>query len=806
MKHYDGPAFYRLHSYKKSKWISPRKVNKDALKGVHKPARVNSSVSGDPISKRVKLNSRPFRPSYVPPSLLNKARSSRPKEKIAYQRLCQELQKPADTFYLLGLEHDSELEEIDLTLPEPQQKAVGRDVAKIDLPNEHQVSKTASDDEENKEREEINKVLQTETFLPTAKHTDNDRASKDQATDTGLYPNEDAADESEEQKNNLNSAAGSQLVEHAEVTVRPQALSTDVSPVATNNSMDDDLQESQNPAGRTEAQKIGLAEENNTDLVTINDDSDSVQESKETQKTVNKAQPKERALSRSFADILNLEQNEQRDLSLFKEREKGQTGQKDESEKDINYQFPDTALLPEPVIEDDPQMDEWVLQEADVLNETLQAFHVDGTVKDWTIGPTVTQFEITLGRGVKVNKVTNLTDDLKLALAAKDIRIEAPIPGKSSIGIEIPNKKSRPVMLREVLQSQAFQTARSPLTVALGVDLFGKPQVTNLKKMPHGLIAGATGSGKSVFINSLLVSLLYKAKPSEVKLLLIDPKAVEMAPYQNIPHLLAPVVSDPKSAAAALKWVVKEMDERYERLAASGARNIDSFNEKAVAAGDYGLKMPYIVIVIDELADLMMVAASEVQDYIARITAKARAAGIHLLIATQRPSVDVVTGTIKNNIPTRVAFMVASQVDSRTILDSAGAERLLGKGDMLYLGNGAGQPIRLQGTFIDEEVDRITDFVRKQGQPNFAFDPDGLKEEAIQSENEDELMPQVLDYIVNEEAVSTSKLQRVFSIGYNRAASIVEELEAKRYISEAKGSKPRDVFLTPEGLVKLRES
>jgi DNA segregation ATPase FtsK/SpoIIIE and related proteins len=714
--------------------------------------------------------------------------------------------KTSGYFLFARLEHDSELEEIDLTLPEPQQKAVGRNVAKIDLPNEHQVSKTASDDKENKEREEINKVLQTETFLPTAKHTDNDRASKDQATDTGLYPNEDAADESEEQKNNLNSAAGSQLVEHAEVMVRPQALSTDVSPVATNNSMDDDLQESQNPAGRTEAQEIGLAEENNTDLVTINDDSDSVQESKETQKTVNKAQPKERALSRSFADILNLEQNEQRDLSLFKEREKGQTGQKDESEKDINYQFPDTALLPEPVIEDDPQMDEWVLQEADVLNETLQAFHVDGTVKDWTIGPTVTQFEITLGRGVKVNKVTNLTDDLKLALAAKDIRIEAPIPGKSSIGIEIPNKKSRPVMLREVLQSQAFQTARSPLTVALGVDLFGKPQVTNLKKMPHGLIAGATGSGKSVFINSLLVSLLYKAKPSEVKLLLIDPKAVEMAPYQNIPHLLAPVVSDPKSAAAALKWVVKEMDERYERLAASGARNIDSFNEKAVAAGDYGLKMPYIVIVIDELADLMMVAASEVQDYIARITAKARAAGIHLLIATQRPSVDVVTGTIKNNIPTRVAFMVASQVDSRTILDSAGAERLLGKGDMLYLGNGAGQPIRLQGTFIDEEVDRITDFVRKQGQPNFAFDPDGLKEEAIQSENEDELMPQVLDYIVNEEAVSTSKLQRVFSIGYNRAASIVEELEAKRYISEAKGSKPRDVFLTPEGLVKLRES
>lgn len=462
------------------------------------------------------------------------------------------------------------------------------------------------------------------------------------------------------------------------------------------------------------------------------------------------------------------------------------------------YEFPRPELLPDPVLEGDPSMDEWVMHQIDVLNETFQAFHVDANVNDWTVGPTVTQFEVTLGRGVRVNKIANLADDLKLALAAKDIRIEAPIPGKSSVGVEIPNKHSRPVLLSEVLRSRKFQEADSPLTVALGVDLFGQPQITDLKKMPHGLIAGATGSGKSVFINSMLISLLYKANPAEVKLLLIDPKAVEMAPYHDIPHLLAPVISDPQAAAAALQWAVNEMEERYQRLAASGTRNIEAFNAKAEAQGEYGLKMPYIVIVIDELADLMMVASSEVQDYIARITQKARAAGIHLIIATQRPSVDVVTGTIKNNIPTRIAFMVSSQVDSRTILDSAGAERLLGRGDMLYLGNGASQPMRLQGTFVENEIDAITDFVRQQGKPQYAFDPEGLKSAATESAVHDELFPRVLEYLVNEDTISTSKLQRVFSIGYNRAANIVDDLEKERYVSPAHGSKPRDVYVTEE--------
>jgi DNA segregation ATPase FtsK/SpoIIIE and related proteins len=468
------------------------------------------------------------------------------------------------------------------------------------------------------------------------------------------------------------------------------------------------------------------------------------------------------------------------------------------------YQFPALSLLPAPVIDDDPALDDWVKSQVQTLNETLKAFHVEATVSDWTIGPTVTQFELALGRGVKVNKITNLNDDLKLALAAKDIRIEAPIPGKSSVGIEIPNKTSRPVMLSEVLCSDKFQEASSPLTVALGVDLFGEPQITDLQKMPHGLIAGATGSGKSVFINSLLVSLLYKASPSEVKLVLIDPKAVEMAPYHDLPHLLAPVISDAKAAAAALKWLVNEMEERYQRLAAAGARNLEAYNEKAKAAGEYGLQLPYIVVVIDELADLMMAASSEVQDHIARITQKARAAGIHLLVATQRPSVDVLTGTIKNNIPTRIAFMVSSQVDSRTILDNAGAERLLGRGDMLYLGNGSGQPTRLQGTYIEDEVDAVTDFVRQQGKPKYAFDPDSLKKRAVESEKQDDLLPRVLDYIVNEETISTSKLQRVFSIGYNRAAAIIDDLEVKQYISPAHGAKPRKVFLTQEGLNKLR--
>lgn len=515
-----------------------------------------------------------------------------------------------------------------------------------------------------------------------------------------------------------------------------------------------------------------------------------------------KAKPS-RGLGHSLGDIMQEEGNEQRNLALFADAAPAPESTATADDAPIRgYHFPDLSLLPKPVVPDEAALDEWIEHQAEVLDTTLTAFHVDAHVTDWTIGPTVTQFQIKLALGVKVNKITNLNDDLKLALAAKDIRIEAPIPGKPTVGIEIPNKKSRPVMLSEILNSPAFKKSESPLTVALGVDLFGQPQVTDLRKMPHGLIAGATGSGKSVFINSLLLSILYKANPRQVKLLLIDPKAVEMAPYDGLPHLLAPVISDPKAAAAALKWVVTEMDERYEKLAAAGVRNIEQFNDRADANDEPGLKMPYIVIIIDELADLMMMAASEVQDYIVRITQKARAAGIHLLVATQRPSVDIVTGTIKNNIPTRIAFMVSSQIDSRTILDTTGAESLLGRGDMLYLGNGASQPMRLQGAFVESEVDRVTDFVRTQGKPQYAFEPNGLLKQETAAENQDELLPKVLEYIAQEKTVSTSKLQRVFSIGYNRAANLIDDLEQHNYVSPQHGSKPREVYLTPDDLGK----
>ncbi|MCH5464524.1 DNA translocase FtsK [Levilactobacillus tujiorum] len=515
-----------------------------------------------------------------------------------------------------------------------------------------------------------------------------------------------------------------------------------------------------------------------------------------------KAKPS-RGLGHSLGDIMQEEGNDQRNLALFDRPTTDTAPANDNDETSTRgYHFPSVDLLPKPVVPDEEALDEWIEHQAEVLDATLSAFHVDAHVTDWTVGPTVTQFQISLALGVKVNKITNLNDDLKLALAAKDIRIEAPIPGKTTVGIEIPNVKSRPVMLSEILNSAAFKNSESPLTVALGVDLFGKPQVTDLRKMPHGLIAGATGSGKSVFINSLLLSILYKATPAQVKLLLIDPKAVEMAPYDALPHLLSPVISDPKAAAAALKWVVTEMDQRYEKLAAAGVRNIEQFNDRADANDEPSLKMPYIVIIIDELADLMMMAASEVQDYIVRITQKARAAGIHLLVATQRPSVDIVTGTIKNNIPTRIAFMVSSQIDSRTILDTAGAESLLGRGDMLYLGNGASQPMRLQGAFVESEVDAITDFVRTQGKPHYAFEPKGLLQRETAEENQDELLPKVLEYIAQEKTVSTSKLQRVFSIGYNRAANLIDDLEQSHYVSPQHGSKPREVYLTPDDLSK----
>ncbi|MER2040697.1 MAG: DNA translocase FtsK [Desemzia incerta] len=496
------------------------------------------------------------------------------------------------------------------------------------------------------------------------------------------------------------------------------------------------------------------------------------------------------------SEVIDQEENEEENQEMDTEEWKPVEGRLAAENQSLHYQFPSLDLLNEPITFEPNAIDDWVLEQAECLNETLEAFNIEAQVVGWTIGPAITQFELQLGRGVKVNKITNLSDDLKLALAAKDIRIEAPIPGKSTVGVEIPNLKSRPVMISEVIESEAFENSESPLTIAMGVNLAGEAVVSTIDKMPHGLIAGATGSGKSVFINSLLVSLLYKATPNEVKLILIDPKAVELAPYNDLPHLLSPVISEPKAANEALKWAVNEMEERYQKLAAGGVRNIEHFNKKAEARGDHALKMPYIVIIIDELADLMMVASNEVQESIARITQKARAAGIHLIVATQRPSVDVVTGTIKNNIPTRIAFMVSSQVDSRTILDTGGAEKLLGRGDMLFQGNGASQPVRIQGTYVEEEIDGIVDFVKEQQEPNYLFQSESLLAKAEALEGKDELLDEVLPFIIDEGTVSASSLQRKFKIGFNRASNLIDALESKNLISENKGSRPRDVFLT----------
>ncbi|EDN9981967.1 DUF87 domain-containing protein [Listeria monocytogenes] len=468
-----------------------------------------------------------------------------------------------------------------------------------------------------------------------------------------------------------------------------------------------------------------------------------------------------------------------------------------------NYEFPSFSLLHPPVSKRED--DSWLQMQQEMLDETLENFNVQASVVNRTQGPAVTRFEVQPEKGVKVSKITNLTDDIKLNLAAKDIRIEAPIPGKSTVGIEIPNQTSRPVMLSELMNTEAFQTSASPLTAALGLDISGTPIITDLQKMPHGLIAGATGSGKSVCINSLLVSLLYKATPDQLKLLLIDPKMVELAPYNRIPHLVSPVITDAKAATVALKWAVEEMERRYQLFSHTGVRNMEKYNEYASHPDHTGEKLPYILIVIDELADLMMVAPNDVEESISRIAQKARACGIHMIVATQRPSVDVITGLIKANIPTRVSFSVSSQIDSRTILNASGAEKLLGKGDMLFLPSGASKPVRLQGTFVsDEEIDAVVAHVRSQGEADYIFEEQELLVKETAKENTDELFEEACDFVLSQNAASTSLLQRHFRIGYNRAARLMESLENHQIVSGINGSKPRDVIITKDQLAKLR--
>ncbi|NLK38313.1 MAG: DNA translocase FtsK, partial [Epulopiscium sp.] len=443
-----------------------------------------------------------------------------------------------------------------------------------------------------------------------------------------------------------------------------------------------------------------------------------------------------------------------------------------------------------------------MLKNAKKLEETLKSFGVVATVIQINRGPTVTRYELSPSQGVKVSKIVNLADDIALNLAASGIRIEAPIPGKAAVGIEVPNKEAQSVFLRSVLESKEFQEFPSKLAFALGEDIAGNAVVADISKMPHLLIAGATGSGKSVCINTLITSILYKADPKEVKLLLVDPKVVELSVYNGIPHLLIPVVTDPKKASAALNWAVREMLARYQDFAEHNVRDIKGFNAMKKEKGETDGLMPQIVIIIDELADLMMAAPGEVEDSICRLAQMARAAGMHLIIATQRPSVDVITGVIKANIPSRLAFAVSSGIDSRTILDMVGAEKLLGKGDMLFYPAGMSKPLRVQGAFVtDKEVESIVAFVKENKE--HTYDEEMIEKittvatnSAEAGEETDEFYEDALELVVEKEKASVSMLQRQFRIGYNRAARLMEQLERRGIVGPEDGSKPRRVLMT----------
>ncbi len=447
--------------------------------------------------------------------------------------------------------------------------------------------------------------------------------------------------------------------------------------------------------------------------------------------------------------------------------------------------------------------DRALTEKAQKLEETLKNFHVDARVVQVTQGPTVTRYEIQPSVGVKVNSIVRLADDIALNLEAKSIRIEAPIPGKAAVGIEVENDSVTMVHMRDIIDSQEFKNSKSKITFAVGKDISGKAIVADLKAMPHLLIAGSTGSGKSVCINGIITSLLYKAKPDEVKLILVDPKVVELGNYNGIPHLMIPVVTDPTKAAAALNWAVAEMTDRYKKFAEAGVRDLESYNEFARANEEHDKVMPQVVIIIDELADLMMAAPSQIEESICRLAQMARAAGMHLIVATQRPSVDVITGVIKANIPSRIAFAVSSQVDSRTILDMQGAEKLVGKGDMLFNPMGTGKPVRVQGAFIsDSEVNRVIDFVKGQVE-NVDYNQDVLTriertEPGAADDDGDELLPDAIELVVKSGQASVSMLQRRFRIGYNRAARIVDMMEARGIVGPQDGSRPRQVLMSEE--------
>lgn len=473
------------------------------------------------------------------------------------------------------------------------------------------------------------------------------------------------------------------------------------------------------------------------------------------------------------------------------------------------YEFPPLDLLSEEKPKDTTGDSSNLRAKAQKLENTLRNFNVGARVVQVTQGPTVTRYEIQPDTGVKVNSITRLADDIALNLEAKSIRIEAPIPGKAAVGIEVENERVNLVSIRELIGSKEFKNSKSKIAFSVGKDISGTAIVADLKEMPHLLIAGATGSGKSVCINTIIVSLLYRAKPDEVKLVLIDPKVVELGNYNGIPHLLVPVVTEPSKAAAALNWAVAEMTDRYKRFAEVSVRNLEHYNELMKKRKDPQNVLPQIVIIIDELADLMMVAPSQVEESICRLAQMARAAGMHLIVATQRPSVDIITGVIKANIPSRIAFAVSSQFDSRTILDMSGAEKLVGKGDMLFSPQNVNKPIRVQGSFIsDAEVNRVIEFVKAQLPENeYSADVIGTIEKGHSNDNRDdgdELLEEAIETVVHSGQASVSMLQRRFRIGYNRAARIIDMMEARKIIGPSDGSRPRQVLITEVDLYAMK--
>ena len=512
-----------------------------------------------------------------------------------------------------------------------------------------------------------------------------------------------------------------------------------------------------------------------------------------------------------------IESNLFKDVEEQKEEKKKAVLQLEHAQivEDEHYEYPPLELLSKPSKKALKGGAKALTETATRLQKTLYSFGVSAKVENVSVGPAITRYELKPAEGVRVSKIANLADDIALNLAAETIRIEAPIPGKQAVGIEVPNKEKEVVHFREVLDSDEFRANKSKLTVALGKDVAGNVQLADIAKMPHVLIAGSTGSGKSVCINTIITSIIYNAKPSEVKFVMVDPKVVELSVYNGIPHLLIPVVTDPRKAAGALAWAVQEMDDRYNKFASKGVRDLKGYN-KAIEKENEAGKLPQIVIIIDELADLMMVAKNDVEDAICRLAQKARAAGMHLVIATQRPSVDVITGLIKANVPSRIAFAVSSQVDSRTILDSVGAEKLLGKGDMLFFPSGAPKPSRVQGAFVsDDEVEKIVDFIKSNGTATYSEDilesieksnktDKEIAQEQAEDDDTDPFLMDAIQTVVETGQASTSFIQRRFKVGYARAGRIIDQMEERGVISGYQGSKPREVLMTLDKLNELK--